>query len=58
MDTYLININININLYFWIFSFPFCCDLVKLFSVTLNSDVPQRIVRILVVLRKVTEQNG
>lgn len=42
VDTYLINININ--LYFWIFIFLFCFDLVKFFSVTLNSDVLQRIV--------------
>lgn len=44
MDTYLININIK--LYFWIFIFPFCFDLVKFFSVTLTSDVLQRIVRL------------
>lgn len=42
------------------FSFPFCCDLLKLFSVTLSSDVLQRTVRIFLVavLRKVGEQDG
>lgn len=33
-------------LYFWIFIFPFCFDLVTFFSVTLTSDVLQRIVRL------------
>lgn len=58
VDTYLINININ--LYFWIFIFLFVGDLVKLFVVTLTSDVLQRIVRIFLfmVLRKVDEQNS